>query len=143
MGDDLDRLSEVFAEFMTPDEDGTPLLDIADLGNALEQAGIPRELAGTLGPRMDAQKTGQIGFEDFVNVCMDAAHPENTSKTEFKGDFAFHLLANKKKQRITVNSLRRASKKLHFNTSQEDLTKMIELASTKEEFANVWRNLNM
>lgn len=168
----LDRLYAAFAEFMTPDENGEPLLLSSDVRHAVEAAGIPAQLSPELLKLMDPDSTGSVDFERFSSVCGDVVghEAEDGSEDSSAGGFdpddfdddddddyeediedkyqegddatrdhIFSVLSSN--GRITVGSLRREADKLKFAVPTRDLQQMVEMASTKPDFARLWRHL--
>lgn len=151
----LELLSAAFADFMTPEEDGTPILLTSDLKHALNAVGIPGELSGDLEPLMDPEQTGKITFEQFAEACQGQisgapqSEGDNSSDEDYVEDSAsnekrkhvFSLLSNKKGH-ITVKSLQKASQKLKLNVPESDLQKMVGLVSNEGEFSQLWEHLD-
>lgn len=162
----LDRLSEAFAEFMTPDESGEPLLLESDVRHAVEAAGIPAQLAPEL-LRLMQPENGAVTFEKFSKACGDVIGADAPSDEDSEGggfvvdddddedyddddysedggmtdtrDHIFDVLS--RNGRITVTSLRKEAKRLKFDVSTSDLERMVQVASTRDEFASLWRQL--
>lgn len=151
----LELLSAAFADFMTPEEDGTPILLNSDLKHALEAVGIPGELSGDLEPLMDPEQKGKITFEQFAEICQGqiSAPPESggddsgdedyveSSASNEKKKHVFSLLSNKKGH-ITVKTLEGISRKLKLNVPESDLQKMVDVASNEGEFSELWEFLD-
>ncbi|GMM50989.1 hypothetical protein DASB73_019470 [Starmerella bacillaris] len=136
MNDNLDTLSAAFAEFMTPDDEGTPLLLSKDLGSALEFAGIPHQLAPKIQDRMLVENES-ITFEEFINVAAEIMQQDEVNDSPEVSAHVYQLLCDSK-GRITEKSLARASRKVKIDISEQDAKKMIALASNKEEFQDLW-----
>lgn len=138
MSDGLDTLSAAFAEYMTPDEDGTPLLKVKDLGHALEFAGIPPELAPKIQTSMEVHDDA-ITFEEFINVIIEATETNKDMDGSSNYDHVFQRLSNSSGE-ITHKSLSQAAKKVKMNLTEGDIKKMLAIASTREEFHELWQH---
>lgn len=139
MTDGLDALSAAFAEFMTPDDSGTPLLMVKDLGPALDSAGIPSELASRIQQRMNVANDA-ITFEDFINVAIEITDGGDEMHDPEAPSHVFDLLSDSGEE-ITRSSLAEAARKVKLELTDSDIDKMLQIASSKDEFLRLWSNL--
>lgn len=132
----LDRLSDAFSNFMTVDDDGEPSLSCEDLPSAMEEAGLPSELAPKLRSRMDPKNTGWITFENFVTVAVDISQKEQPSQV-------FRLLADPETHLLTEESMRKAANRLKIHTTPQDITRLLEMSGNNPtSFAALQRRLD-
>ncbi|AFZ80373.1 centrin, putative [Theileria equi strain WA] len=144
-----DQLKEISAAFNLLDSNNTGRIDYHELKVAMRALGfeVKKQEVLDLIAKYDKTNSGNIDFENFKDI-MTKKFYERDPMDEINR--AFDLFDEDKKGKIVFNDLKRVSRELGHDLSDEDLRAMIEEfdndrdgAISKEDFVGIMRQTTL
>merc|ERR1712098_339025 len=142
-GCSLDEIEEIKEAFDMFDSDGSGSIEVAELKAAMTKLGFDgdNELATKMIDDLDADKSGEIEFDEFLDM-MSAKMPDDPTKDEVSK--VFPAFDKNKSGVITKDNLKQVIRELGQTMSDDEIDELIEHTSssnngevTLDDFYNI------
>jgi Ca2+-binding EF-hand superfamily protein len=124
-----DEVLEIKEAFDLFDGDKSGEIDTEELKQALKNLGIDakNQTLNNMMADLDADGSGQIDFEEFINM-MTAKMSDRDTREDLQKVFRLFLGDDDKAERITFGHLKRVARELNENMTDDELKEMINRA---------------
>ena len=129
-----DEVMEIKEAFDLFDSDKSGQIDTEELKAALKNLGIDakNQTLSNMMADLDKDNSGQIDFGEFIDM-MTAKMSDRDTKEDLEKVFRLFLGDDDKSDKILIKHLKRVSKELNENMSDEELQEMITRADLNKD----------
>ncbi|XP_043823908.1 centrin-2-like [Dromiciops gliroides] len=144
-----DQKQEIREAFDLFDTDGTGTIDVKELKVAMRALGFEpkKEEIKKMISDIDKEGTGKISFNDFLAVMTQKMAEKDTKEEILK---AFRLFDDDETGKISFKNLKRVSRELGENLTDEELQEMIDEADrdgdgevSEQEFLGIMKKTSL